>query len=140
MIYVIPLFLKFFHVSCRYIFIYLRLGLYICMMVLNISFIWLYSILVKLSGDVGENPDPKPKSSQRFSICHWNVNSVSAHNFSKVSLLRTYISIHKSDAICISETFFDSDTAFDVGNSKIEGYDIVRYYQPSNSRRGQYIL
>ena len=44
--------------------------------------------------DVEENPGPKPKLYQSFSVCHWNVNSVSAHNFTKVSLLRAYISIH----------------------------------------------
>ena len=80
------LFMKFFHANCRYIFIYLRLALYICMMVLHIRYIWLSSILVKLSADVEENPVPKRKSCQCFSICHWNVNSVSDHKFSKVCL------------------------------------------------------
>ena len=28
------------------------------------------------------------KSSQSFSICHWNLNSIVAHNFSKISLLK----------------------------------------------------
>ena len=106
------------------------------MTVLYLRYIWLYSILVKLSGDTEENPCPKPKPCQSFSICHWNVNSVSAHNFSKVSLLRAYISIHKFDVICISETFLNSDTAFDDDNLKIEGYNIVRSDHPSNSRRG----
>ena len=81
----IPLFPTFFHANCRHIFIYLRLALYICMMVLYIRYIWLYSTLVKVSDDVEENPSPKPRPCQ---ICHWNVNGVSAHNFSKVFLLR----------------------------------------------------
>ena len=55
-----------------------------------------------------------------------NVNSVSVHNFSKCFLLRTYISIHKFDIICISKTFLNSDTALDHENLMIEGYDIVR--------------
>ena len=99
-------------------------------------FIWTYSILVKLSGDVEENPRPKRKPCQSFSICHWNVNSLSDQNFSKVSLLTAYISIHKFDVICISETFLNSDTAFDDDNLKIEGYNIVRSDHPSNSRQG----
>ena len=86
--------------------------------------------MVKLSGDTEENPCPKPKPCQSFSICHWNVNSVSAHNVSKVSLLRAYISIHKFDVICISEAFLNSDIAFDDDNIKIEGYNIVRSDQP----------
>ena len=121
-IYIVSLFPKFFHANCKHIFLFLRLALYICVTVLYLRCIWLYSILLKLSGDVEENPDPKPKPCQNFSICRWNVNSVSAHNFSKVSLLRAYISIHKFDVICISETFFNSETAFDDDNLKIEGY------------------
>ena len=105
-------------------------------MVLYLRYIWLYSILVKLSDVDEENPSPKPKPCQSFSICHWNVNSVSAHNLSNVSLLRAYISIHKFDVICISKTFLNSDTAFDNNNLNIEGYDVVRSDHPSNSRRG----
>ena len=50
----------------------------------------------------------------------------SALNFSKVFFLRTYISIYKFNVICISETFINSDTAFDDDNLKIEGHNIVR--------------
>ena len=132
MIYIASLFPKFFHPNCKHIFIYLRLALYICVTVLYLRNIWLYSILIKLSGDVEENPCPKPKLWLSFSICHWNVNSVSAHNFYKVSLLRAYIFIHKFDLICISETFLNSNTAFDDDNLKIEGYNIVRSDHPSN--------
>ena len=104
-------------------------------MVLYIRHIWLYSILVILSGDIEENPGSKFKSCQSFSICHWNVNSVPANNFGKVFLLTAYISIHKFDVICTSETFLNSDTAFDDDNLMIEG-DIIRSDYPSNSRRG----
>ena len=72
------------------------------MAVQYLMYIWLYSILIKRSGDAEENPGPKPKPCQSFSICHWNVNRVSAHNFNKVYLLRAYNSIHKFDVICIS--------------------------------------
>ena len=63
---------------------------------------------------------------QIFRICDWNENSVLAHNFRKVSLLRAYISIHKFDIICIPEAFLNSDTAFDDDNFKIEGYNIAK--------------
>ena len=96
------------------------------MTVLYLRYIWLYSILVKLSADVEENPGSKPKLCQSFSVCHWNVNSAFAHNFSKFSILRACI-FHKFDVICISETFLNSDTAFDDDNLKIEGYHIARY-------------
>ena len=106
------------------------------MTVLCLRYIWRSSILVKLSDDVEENPGPKAKPCQSISICHWNVNSVSANNFSKVSPLRAYIFIHKFDVICLSETLLNSDTAFDGDNLKIEGYNIMRSDHPSNSRRG----
>ena len=114
-------------------FIYLRLALYICMMVLYIRHIWLYSILFQLSGDVEKNPGPIPKPCQSFSVRHWNVDSVSVHSYSKVSFLRAYIFIHKFDLISISKTFVNSDTAFDDENSNIEGYNIVRSDHPSNA-------
>ena len=104
------------------------------MMVLYISYIWVLSVLVKLSGDVIENWGPKPKSYQGFSICHWNVNSVSARIFSKVFLLKVYISIHKFDVIGKSSAFLNSDTAFDDDNLKIEVYNIVR--SDHSRRRG----
>ena len=103
------------------------------MMVLYIRNTCLFSILVRLSGDVEENIGPKPKSCQSFLICHWNVDSVSTHNFSKVFLLRAYLSIHKFDVICISETFLNSDTTFGDDNLIIEGYNIVRSDHPSNT-------
>ena len=55
---------------------------------------------------------------------------------SKVSVLTAYISIHKFDVICISETFLSSDTTFDNDSLIIEGYNIVRSDHPSNSRWG----
>ena len=134
--YIISFFPKFFHANCKHVFIQLCLALYIYMTVLYLRYIQLYSILVKLSGDVEENLGPKPKLCQSFSICHWNVNSLAAHNFSKVSLLRACISIHKFDKICISETFLNCDTAFDDDNLEIKGYNIVRSDHPSNSRYG----
>ena len=48
--------------------------------------IWLYLIITKQSGDIKQKPGPNSNSSQRFSFCHWNLNSISAHNFIKISL------------------------------------------------------
>ena len=53
-----------------------------------VSHIWLYLILTKRNGDIEQNPGPKFTSSQSFSICHWNLNNISAHNFIKISLLK----------------------------------------------------
>ena len=114
----------------------LNLILYISILVLYANCFWLDKIVLKLSGDIEENPGPKPISNQSFSICHWNLNSISAHNYIKVSLLRAYISTHKFDVICISETYLDSDTSDDDDNLKIAGYNLIRADHPSNTKRG----
>ena len=66
-------------------------SLYFISVVSYIHHGWLYSLAIKRSGDIEENPGPKPNSCDCLSICHWNLNSISAHNFIKLSLLRDYI-------------------------------------------------
>ena len=101
-------FLSSLRVKCRTIHTCLNLILYISILVLYANHFCLDEIVLKLGGDIEENPGPKPSSNESFSICRWNLNSISAHNCIKVSLLRAYISTHKFDIICISETYFDS--------------------------------
>ena len=43
------------------------------------------------SGFLIKNPRPKPISYQSFSVCHWNLNNVSVHNFLKFI---SFTSIH----------------------------------------------
>ena len=104
-------------------------------MFLYANHFWFFKIAVKLTGDVEESPGPKPSSSQSFSICHWNLNSISAHNYMKVSLLRAYLFIHKFDFICISETYLNSDTSTVDENLEIAGYTLIRADHPSNTKR-----
>ena len=96
----------------------------------------MYLILTKRSGDIEQNPGPKSNSAQSFSICHWNLNSISAHNFIKISLLKTCIATHKLDVICLSETYLDSSISNDDDNLKIPGYDLFRADHSSNTERG----
>ena len=96
----------------------------------------MYLILTKQSGDIEQNPGPKSNSSQSFSICHWNVNSISAHNFIKISLLKTYIASHKLDVICLSETYLVSSISNDDDNLENTSYDLFRADHPSNNKRG----
>ena len=71
--------------------------------IFEIVFAWLCSLLVMLSGDVEVNPGPKKKDKDCLSICHWNLNSISAYDYSKLFLLNSYNSLHKFDIICLSE-------------------------------------
>ena len=97
---------------------------------------WLYSVLILLGGDVELNPGSKQSSINAFSICHWNLNSLSAHNYAKIFLLKAHIAIHRLDIICISETYLDSSTSLDDNNLEIFGYNLIRSDHPSNNKRG----
>ena len=80
---------------------------------------------LKRSGDIKENLGPKASSTQSFSICHWNLNIISAYNYIKLSLLRAYVSIHKFNVICISETYLDSDASTFDENLQIVCYILI---------------
>ena len=77
------------------------------------SLLWLYSLLILLNADVELNAGPKRASTSNISICHWNLNSISAHNYTKLFLLKAYIAVHKFDIFCLSETYLDSSTTSD---------------------------
>ena len=104
--------------------------------IFQIVFAWLCSLLGMLSGDVEVNPGPKKKDKDRLSICHWNLNSISAYDYSKLFLLISYNSLHKFDIICLSKTYLDSNTPLDDDNLEIFGYTLVRSDHSSNAKRG----
>ena len=60
-----------------------------------------------LCGDIEKNPGPKKDFSQTFSIGHCNLNSLVAYNFTKVALLKAYLSVQRYDIFCISETYLN---------------------------------
>ena len=69
--------------------------------------VWLCSCFIILSDDVEVNPGHKNSVSECLSICHWNLNSISAHDYSKLFFFKAYISVRKFDTICLSETYLD---------------------------------
>ena len=97
---------------------------------------WLYSLLILLYADVELNRRPKRAYTRNISICNWSLNSTSAHNYIKLFLLKAYITIHKFDIICLSETYLDSSTTSDDDNLAISGYNLIRSDHPSNNKRG----
>ena len=48
--------------------------------------LWICELQVMLIGDTRLNPGPKPNLGQNFSVRHWNLNNIPAHNFSKILL------------------------------------------------------
>ena len=91
-----------------------------------------FSLNTSFWGDIDINPGPKHTSKASLSICHWNLNSISAHNSIKLSLLRAY---HKFDIICLSETYFNSSNSPDDETLEISRYNLVRSDHPLNSKR-----
>ena len=55
----------------------------------------------------------KSKINKYFSIGHWNLNSLTAHNYLKVSQLQAFNLVHKFDIICILKTHLDSSISKD---------------------------
>ena len=100
------------------------------------SLLRLYSLLILLSANVELNPGPKRGFARNISICHWSLNSISAHNYIKLFLLKAYIAIHKFDITCLSETYLDSSTTPDDDNLAISGNNLIRSDHPSNNKRG----
>ena len=100
--------------------------LYLSMIGVYVHHIWLSLTIIRLSGDIEENSGPRCSSNKSFSICHWNLNSITAHNYPKISLLRAYISLHNFDVVCISEICLDFTTALDNENLAITRYNLLR--------------
>ena len=64
------------------------------------AFIFLFTllylfVLLQCHGDIELNPGPKNLKTKLFSVCHWNLNSLTAHNYSKLTQLKAYISMYK---------------------------------------------
>ena len=71
----------------------------ISLTLLNFFHSLFYQILLLLNGDVETNPGPNKKY-KPFICCHWNVNSLTAHNMVKLSSIGAYNTIHKHNFIC----------------------------------------
>jgi len=96
-------------------------------------FLYLFTFL-SCHGDIELNPGPRKEKKNSLSVCHWNLNSLSAHNFSKLTQLKAYNAIYKHDFICLSETFLDSSIPDNL--LEIEGYRLVRSDHSNDIKRG----
>ena len=91
-------------------------------------------LLLQYHGDIGLNPGPQKLKPKSLLVCHWNLNSLSAHNFSKLTQLKLYISMYKHDFICLLETYLDSTIPDSL--LEIDGYNLVRTDHANNIKRG----
>ena len=97
------------------------------------SLAWLYSLLIRLSANVDFNPGLKRLSVSNMSICHWNLNSFSPRNYTKLFLLKAYIAVHKFDIICLPESIL---VLLLMMIWEISGYNLIRSDHPFNNKCG----
>ena len=90
---------------------------------------WLVFRTILLSGDIEMNPGP-----ETLDFCTWNLNSIIAHDFLRVSLIEAFNSVYKHDLIGIVETHLDS--TFDDGRLTLDGYNFFKSNHPQNVKRG----
>ena len=74
-----------------------------CLCISLLTLLYNFSFFL-CNGDIEPNPGPRKSKQNSLSICHWNLNSLSAHNFANLTQLKTYNSIYKHDFPCLSET------------------------------------
>ena len=89
---------------------------------------WVFRRIL-LSGDIETNPGP-----DTLDLCCWNLNSITAHEFLRVSLIEAYNSVYNYDLIGIVETHLDS--TIDEGRLALDGYTFVKSNHPQNVKRG----
>ena len=92
-------------------------------------------MIIKRGGDTEENPGPQYNSCQSFFVFHWNLNSICAYNFVKLSLLRAYIAVNQCD-ILSQKVFLDIGIFSDDVNSDIPGYNLVKANHPAKAKCG----
>ena len=73
-----------------------------------------------------------------FDFSVWNCNSLIAHNFTRVSLIETYNSIHRLKLIGLTETGLKSD--IENSNLELPGYSIIRSDLPTSHSHGGVLL
>ena len=91
------------------------------------------SIMLTLLTCVKSESNPRSgrcDSCCNFSECHWNLNSMTSHNFGKMNLLESLSNINKFDFIYLSKSYLDSAIATENDNLTIEGYKLQKADHP----------
>ena len=92
------------------------------------------AIFLQCHGNIELHPCPRKLKTNSFSVCHWNLNSLAAQKFSKLTQLIAYNSIIKHDFICLSETYLDSSIPDNL--IYIEGYKLIPADHPDKIKIG----
>ena len=101
------------------------------------TLLYIFSFLL-CNGDNEPNPGRWKLKQNSLSIWYWNLTSLFAHNFAKLTQLKGYNSIYKHDFICLSETYLDSATPKNL--LEIEGDNLVRADHLNSVNRGGFCI
>ena len=99
-----------------------------------INFLFLLWVVFKKNieiGDIETNPGP---INGLFNFCTLNLNSISAYDFIRVSLLEAYNTAYSYDMIGIVEMHLDGDIDMDILN--LNSYYFINSNHPQNRKRG----
>ena len=92
--------------------------------------------LLIYAGDIELNHGPKKRDScYNLSLGHWNLNSIPACNFSKLTLLEAYNMKQNFGIICFSETYLYSSIQHDDDILQLNGYKLATAYNLNNNKR-----
>ena len=108
-----------------FLYIYFYIG---CISCDTLHLQWLVFRTILLSGDVETNPGP-----ETLNFCTWNLNSLAAYDFLRVSLIEAYNSVYNYDLIGIVETHLDS--TIDENKLALNGYTFINDNYPQNVKR-----
>ena len=102
-----------------------------------VYFVSCMALTLFICGDMELNPGPKnTKSSYNVWLCHWNLNSLSAHDFSKLSLIEVYNTQHDFDMICLSEIHLHSSNVDGDPRLNLKDFTFIRADNSHNCKRG----
>ena len=108
-----------------------------------IVMIWFYQrslYLLMTSVDIEKNPGPRNFHDGFFNFCHWNLNSVPAHNYIRISQLQAYTALHNLHVIALSETARTASNTSD--KITIDGYiyTVLHRDLPQNTTHGGVLI
>ena len=82
--------------------------------------------------------NPGPFDDGFFKFCHWNCNSLKAHNFSRIASIQAYNANHNFNLIAISETALTDEISDD--EIDIPGYQCLRNDLPPQDTHGGVLI
>ena len=84
--------------------------------------------------DYNDNNNDENLGPGTLDFCCWNLNSIAAHDYLRVSLIEAYNSVYNYDLIGIAEIHLDSTV--DKDRLALGGYTYMQNNHPQNVKRG----